>query len=166
MHPITWQKSCSHRNWNGKRAGASDNLKKAEWQKSILGKGWDQNLQKGRRMPKTRHHIFLLHWLRLSDCTFWSKILRQFCNNKHQFFYKSFISFPPFWAFSGFLWQAAAKQRAGRAGRTGPGKTYRLFTERAYRYCHTCFVRPHKYIMWYPSQGWDAANSSARNPAN
>ena len=30
--------------------------------------------------------------------------------------------------------QAAAKQRAGRAGRTGPGKTYRLFTERAYRY--------------------------------
>ena len=29
--------------------------------------------------------------------------------------------------------QAAAKQRAGRAGRTGPGKTYRLFTERAYR---------------------------------
>merc|ERR1712142_636892 len=29
--------------------------------------------------------------------------------------------------------QAAAKQRAGRAGRTGPGKCYRLFTERAYR---------------------------------
>merc|ERR1719266_1721454 len=29
--------------------------------------------------------------------------------------------------------QAEAKQRAGRAGRTGPGKTYRLFTERAYR---------------------------------
>ncbi|GMT11324.1 hypothetical protein PFISCL1PPCAC_2621, partial [Pristionchus fissidentatus] len=29
--------------------------------------------------------------------------------------------------------QAAAKQRAGRAGRTGPGKTYRLYTERAYR---------------------------------
>ncbi|XP_059893372.1 ATP-dependent RNA helicase DHX8 isoform X2 [Gadus macrocephalus] len=29
--------------------------------------------------------------------------------------------------------QAQAKQRAGRAGRTGPGKTYRLYTERAYR---------------------------------
>lgn len=29
--------------------------------------------------------------------------------------------------------QAAAKQRAGRAGRTGPGKCYRLYTERAYR---------------------------------
>ena len=29
--------------------------------------------------------------------------------------------------------QAQANQRAGRAGRTGPGKTYRLFTERAYR---------------------------------
>lgn len=36
--------------------------------------------------------------------------------------------------------QAAAKQRAGRAGRTGPGKCYRLYTERAYRFvaasCH------------------------------
>jgi len=32
------------------------------------------------------------------------------------------------------LWfQAQAKQRAGRAGRTGPGKCYRLYTERAYR---------------------------------
>ena len=29
--------------------------------------------------------------------------------------------------------QAQAKQRAGRAGRTGPGKAYRLYTERAYR---------------------------------
>jgi len=29
--------------------------------------------------------------------------------------------------------QAQAKQRAGRAGRTGPGKSYRLYTERAYR---------------------------------
>ncbi|GAU99756.1 hypothetical protein RvY_10710 [Ramazzottius varieornatus] len=29
--------------------------------------------------------------------------------------------------------QAQAKQRAGRAGRTGPGKTFRLYTERAYR---------------------------------
>merc|ERR1719266_439424 len=29
--------------------------------------------------------------------------------------------------------QANAKQRAGRSGRTGPGKTYRLYTERAYR---------------------------------
>ncbi|KAI4382005.1 hypothetical protein MLD38_008020 [Melastoma candidum] len=28
--------------------------------------------------------------------------------------------------------QASAKQRAGRAGRTGPGKCYRLYTERAY----------------------------------
>ncbi|CAO3590225.1 unnamed protein product [Absidia cylindrospora] len=29
--------------------------------------------------------------------------------------------------------QAAARQRAGRAGRTGPGKCYRLYTEPAYR---------------------------------
>jgi ATP-dependent RNA helicase DHX8/PRP22 len=29
--------------------------------------------------------------------------------------------------------QASAKQRAGRAGRTGPGKCYRLYTENAYR---------------------------------
>uniref|UniRef100_A0A6I8SWR1 ATP-dependent RNA helicase DHX8 n=1 Tax=Xenopus tropicalis TaxID=8364 RepID=A0A6I8SWR1_XENTR len=29
--------------------------------------------------------------------------------------------------------KAQAKQRAGRAGRTGPGKCYRLYTERAYR---------------------------------
>lgn len=29
--------------------------------------------------------------------------------------------------------QAAARQRAGRAGRTGPGKCYRLYTEVAYR---------------------------------
>ncbi|XP_043487224.1 ATP-dependent RNA helicase DHX8 [Polistes fuscatus] len=29
--------------------------------------------------------------------------------------------------------QAAAKQRTGRAGRLGPGKCYRLYTERAYR---------------------------------
>lgn len=29
--------------------------------------------------------------------------------------------------------QAAAKQRSGRAGRTGPGKCYRLYTERAFR---------------------------------
>ena len=29
--------------------------------------------------------------------------------------------------------QAAARQRAGRAGRTGPGKCYRLYTEQAYR---------------------------------
>ncbi|KAL1227996.1 ATP-dependent RNA helicase [Trichinella spiralis] len=29
--------------------------------------------------------------------------------------------------------QAQAKQRSGRAGRTGPGKCYRLYTERAYR---------------------------------
>ncbi len=28
--------------------------------------------------------------------------------------------------------QAGANQRKGRAGRTGPGKCYRLFTERAY----------------------------------
>ena len=29
--------------------------------------------------------------------------------------------------------RAQAKQRAGRAGRTGPGRTYRLYTQRAYR---------------------------------
>lgn len=31
------------------------------------------------------------------------------------------------------VFQAQAKQRAGRAGRTGPGKCYRLYTERSYR---------------------------------
>jgi len=35
--------------------------------------------------------------------------------------------------FVGLYFQAQAKQRAGRAGRTGPGKCYRLYTERAYR---------------------------------
>jgi ATP-dependent RNA helicase DHX8/PRP22 len=29
--------------------------------------------------------------------------------------------------------QAEARQRSGRAGRTGPGKCYRLYTEAAYR---------------------------------
>lgn len=29
--------------------------------------------------------------------------------------------------------QASARQRSGRAGRTGPGKCYRLYTEDAYR---------------------------------
>lgn len=29
--------------------------------------------------------------------------------------------------------QASARQRAGRAGRTGPGKCYRLYTEAAFR---------------------------------
>jgi ATP-dependent RNA helicase DHX8/PRP22 len=29
--------------------------------------------------------------------------------------------------------QASARQRAGRAGRTGPGKCYRLYTENAYK---------------------------------
>jgi ATP-dependent RNA helicase DHX8/PRP22 len=29
--------------------------------------------------------------------------------------------------------QASAKQRAGRAGRTGPGKCYRIYTEEAYK---------------------------------
>jgi ATP-dependent RNA helicase DHX8/PRP22 len=29
--------------------------------------------------------------------------------------------------------QANARQRAGRAGRTGPGKCYRLYTQEAYR---------------------------------
>lgn len=29
--------------------------------------------------------------------------------------------------------QASARQRAGRAGRTGPGKCYRLYTEAAYK---------------------------------
>lgn len=29
--------------------------------------------------------------------------------------------------------QASAKQRAGRAGRTGPGKWYRLYTLDAYK---------------------------------
>ncbi len=30
--------------------------------------------------------------------------------------------------------QASARQRAGRAGRTGPGKCYRLYTESAYKH--------------------------------
>ena len=30
--------------------------------------------------------------------------------------------------------QANANQRSGRAGRTGPGQCYRLYTERQYRY--------------------------------
>jgi HrpA-like RNA helicase len=30
--------------------------------------------------------------------------------------------------------QASANQRAGRAGRTGPGKCFRLYTENAYKY--------------------------------
>merc|ERR1712193_279941 len=30
--------------------------------------------------------------------------------------------------------QASANQRAGRAGRTGPGKCYRLYTEEAFKY--------------------------------
>jgi ATP-dependent RNA helicase DHX8/PRP22 len=30
--------------------------------------------------------------------------------------------------------QAAAGQRAGRAGRTAPGKCFRLYTEKAYNY--------------------------------
>merc|ERR1740138_862211 len=30
--------------------------------------------------------------------------------------------------------QASANQRAGRAGRTGPGKCFRLYTEEAYKY--------------------------------
>lgn len=36
--------------------------------------------------------------------------------------------------------QAAAQQRAGRAGRTGPGKCYRLYTERAFRYIPIEFI--------------------------
>ena len=35
--------------------------------------------------------------------------------------------------------QASAKQRAGRAGRTGPGKCYRLYTESACS-CTICIV--------------------------
>jgi pre-mRNA-splicing factor ATP-dependent RNA helicase DHX38/PRP16 len=30
--------------------------------------------------------------------------------------------------------QAGANQRSGRAGRTGPGRCYRLYTEHAYKY--------------------------------
>ena len=32
------------------------------------------------------------------------------------------------------LCQAAANQRSGRAGRTGPGKCYRMFTDYAYKH--------------------------------
>lgn len=46
--------------------------------------------------------------------------------------------------------QAQAKQRAGRAGRTGPGKCYRLYTERAYRYfCFTSFINLSKFLLQY-----------------
>eukprot|EP00967_Tisochrysis_lutea_P115349 scaffold184736_cov25-Tisochrysis_lutea.AAC.1 len=34
--------------------------------------------------------------------------------------------------------QAAAGQRSGRAGRTGPGTCYRLYTEPAYRCVRAC----------------------------
>ncbi|ESN96360.1 hypothetical protein HELRODRAFT_189215 [Helobdella robusta] len=39
----------------------------------------------------------------------------------------------PIYKLKDALNMAQAKQRAGRAGRTGPGKCYRLYTERAYR---------------------------------
>lgn len=40
--------------------------------------------------------------------------------------------------------QAAANQRSGRAGRTGPGTCYRLFTEGAFRHeMLTTSVRRH-----------------------
>lgn len=35
--------------------------------------------------------------------------------------------------------QAAANQRSGRAGRTGPGTCWRLFTENAYRQVLPCW---------------------------
>ena len=38
--------------------------------------------------------------------------------------------------------KANAQQRAGRAGRTGPGKCYRLFTEKAYQSEMTEFIYP------------------------
>ena len=56
--------------------------------------------------------------------------------------------------------QAAAKQRAGRAGRTGPGKTYRLFTERAYRYCVLCTALC-TIVLAVCVQGRDAAHPCA-----
>ena len=46
---------------------------------------------------------------------------------------KYHFSYPIYHIFWPLLLQAQAKQRAGRAGRTGPGKCYRLYTERAYR---------------------------------
>ncbi len=36
--------------------------------------------------------------------------------------------------------QAAANQRSGRAGRTGPGTCWRLFTETAFRQVQRCSV--------------------------
>lgn len=41
--------------------------------------------------------------------------------------------FIPFFFFTVTVFQASARQRAGRAGRTGPGKCYRLYTESAYK---------------------------------
>ncbi len=39
--------------------------------------------------------------------------------------------------------QAAANQRSGRAGRTGPGTCWRLFTENAFR--QVCLMTQHHY---------------------
>jgi ATP-dependent RNA helicase DHX8/PRP22 len=47
--------------------------------------------------------------------------------------------------------QAAAKQRAGRAGRTGPGKCFRLYTEAAFQ------VR-FLYTNWLPKSIEDISN--------
>lgn len=40
------------------------------------------------------------------------------------------------------LWisQASAEQRKGRAGRTGPGVCYRLYSEKEYQVCHRFIV--------------------------
>ena len=40
------------------------------------------------------------------------------------------------------LKKANAQQRSGRAGRTGPGKCYRLYTEKAYQSEMTEFIYP------------------------
>lgn len=42
--------------------------------------------------------------------------------------------------------QASANQRAGRAGRTGPGQCFRLYTERQFKVCH---ILMHSHLVFY-----------------
>jgi hypothetical protein len=46
--------------------------------------------------------------------------------------------------------QASARQRAGRAGRTGPGKCYRLYTEVAYK-CEYNYTTLHSSTVFWHS---------------
>ena len=52
--------------------------------------------------------------------------------------------------------QASARQRAGRAGRTGPGKCYRLYTEAAYKteMLPTSIPEIQRWVQWGLAGGW------------